>query len=93
MSKAYIVYRSDYHASIIGFDHIFTSLETAIDFATDKVYELTDHKYTKEWIKKQYRESFKDTWDNKYDNHKVDYTDYRDMDADMFIAISEVPFD
>lgn len=93
MSKVYIVYRSDYHATIIGFDHGFTSLETAIDFATDKVYELTGHKYTKEWIKKQYSESFKDEWNIKHDNHKVDYTDYCDMDADMFIAISEVPFD
>ena len=93
MSKAYIVYRSDYHATIIGFDHIFTSLETAIDFATDKVYKLTNHKYTKEWIKKQYTESFKNERNIKYNNHTVDYTDYCDMDTDMFIAIREVPFD
>ena len=93
MSKAYIVYRSDYNATIIGFDHIFTSLETAIDFATDKVYELTSHKYTKEWIKKRYTKSFENEWNIKYDHHEVNYTSYHDASADMFVAISEVPFD
>ena len=93
MSNAYIVYRSDYHMTLEGFDHVFTSLDRAIDYATDLVWRLSDGKYSKDWIKNEYRKSFKNNWLNEHNEHWVDYTSYYDMDYDSFVGIQEIPFD